>query len=266
MASANANTTRFLATTPGTQIVLDMSDAWALLDEILALPVELDGLRLGAAIRVVLFNAGFTEAEIAGVSENFGRILPRKALGEKSCIIANQGETAGDLLRRLLDRWGMGASLVHDEFGVFQLSVRSTALRSVTLYQSGYVIPGDPTSGTIESQTTTALEFSSSASRNNNRTYPGRLAILSPLDLSRDFEEFFNDIVIVGAFDPATGQRFCARHTMLRKCFQSQFVEPHRAPQDDGSFRRRHSQRRRSRVREALTHRTLLSPRTLRHF
>lgn len=214
MASANANLSRFLATMPGTQIVLDISDAWALLDEILAIALELDGMRLGKAIRTVLFNAGFSEVELAGISETFGRILPRAALGQRDCILPSQGQTVGEFVRQLLDRWGMGAGLVHDENGVWQLGNRSTSLRSVTIYESGFADPSDPNSGTFESQKTVNLEFSSSAARNNNRTYPGRLAILSPLDLSRDFDDFFNDFIIVGAFDPLTGQRFSTRQTL----------------------------------------------------
>ncbi len=213
MASADSSLSRAIATTPETQLVVTLADLWALLDEIPAAAIKGDGKYLGAVVRSVLEDAGFTTAEMTGVSSTFGRILPRAALGESDCIIPGNGESCGDYLRRLLDRWGMGATLVHNENGVWRLSMPSTALRSVTLYESGFTEPGDPNSGTVEIEKTVNLEFSSDTTRHNSETYPGRLAILGPLDLARDFKDFFNDFVVIGAINPATGQRFSARYT-----------------------------------------------------
>ena len=194
--------------------IVELFDGWALLEEMPAKAVSGNGKRLGFVIRQVLANAGYSEAELIGVSATFGRILPRAGLGQSENLLPGDGQSAADWLRQLLDRFGHGASLVIDELGVWRLSVRSTALRSVTLYESGFVVPGDPDSGTFESEKTVALEFSSLASRNNSRTYPGRLAVLGPLDYSHDFAEFFNDFTVEGGIDPLTGQRLVARHTL----------------------------------------------------
>jgi hypothetical protein len=196
---------RLFNTLDSTTVTLTICDAWALLDEDIMQDAPAgDGMRLGAYLRLLLLNAGFTTDDIQGIPENAGRILPKGALGEGFCIVPDVNQTRGDYLRQLVDRWGMGEILFFDNVaqnGIWKFGKRNVQLQKLRVYTSEYAY--------VEHD----LKFSSDAALNDSKSYPGRFARLGSLDLIRDFEEHFNHFRVEGAVDPKTGQRFVAEWT-----------------------------------------------------
>ncbi len=160
------------------RIVLTCTDAWSILDEDLMRDSPIgDGKYLGAYVRLLLQNAGFSTSEIAGVSSTAGRKLPKAGLEEAPCVRPTIGQNRGDWLRQLIERYGMGLRLYQNALGVWQLAGVSNTV--VAAFARGSAAG----SGTC---------------------------ILSPLDFIRDYSESYNDFVVEGATD-SRGKTLSAR-------------------------------------------------------
>jgi hypothetical protein len=165
---------------PETRLHLGLCDFWGIVDE-MPLRADLigDNTRLGYYLKLILRSCGFRASELAGISENAGRVLPGAALGESPCVRPSEDVPAGDYLRSLVEKYGMGRTL-HLAGGVWQFAIRDTTIRAA---------------------------FTTNEANHNALTYPGRWHVLYPLDLSRDFLDFYNEFVVEGAPDPVTGER-----------------------------------------------------------
>lgn len=169
-----------------TTLSLTIADGWAILDEDLMIDSPIgDGMRLGAYLRLILKNGGWSNAEIAGISASAGRILPMGGLGEAPCVRPEREEPRGDFLRGLIERYGLGWSLWINAAGVWQFSPRNSAIKTIGGHLANFVSTTD----------------------HNNMTYPGRFAVLSPLEHIRDSGDFYNYFRVEGWINPLTGQR-----------------------------------------------------------
>lgn len=179
---------------PKSRITITVCDGWEILDQdVMADSPIGDGVRLGKYVRLHLKNNGWKDSEMTGVLENAGRELPRAAAGEEPCVRPNRGQTRGQFLRELVEKYGMGLTLWIDANGVWQLSNRSREVKTIA---------GHP------------AEFHSNVNH-NNMTYPQRFAVLSPLDHLRDTSDcFYNHFRVEGWVDPATGQRIASEFTI----------------------------------------------------
>lgn len=175
-------------------VQLQLACAWALLDErkFSHRPVG-DRQYLGAYLRRLLMDEGWSAGEVAGISARAGRILPRGALGEPDCIVPERGQSVGEYLRQLVERWGMGWELFQSREGVWTFAPRPSKVAVLGLWHP---------SG---AQTLYPARFSSDAQRNSDLTFPGRFAVLKTLSAERDFSDFYNVIEVEGGLDPRTG-------------------------------------------------------------
>lgn len=131
MTDSQPNQARLYVANSDTTPTATLCDVWALLEEDIMRDAPVgDGLYLGAFVRRILRNFGFSAAEYAGVSSTEGRILPRAALGETDAIKPDGNTNRADYLRDLIEKWGMGRSLWFDRFGVWHLGFRSTEVRA----------------------------------------------------------------------------------------------------------------------------------------
>ena len=154
-----------------------LKDKWAIADDqILQKVLPGDGLRLGAYLIYVLGLIGFKASEIA-ISADTGDILPQAKFGEQPCVVPRDQQSGGDYLRELMDCYGFTLMLFVDATGKWFLEDTPSSIATV---------------GGV------AAEFSSDWTRNDNTTYPGRLAILSELDWIRDSRDFYNAVSVEG--------------------------------------------------------------------
>lgn len=145
---------------------VQVNDGWQLLDEhIIRDDIDMDGLTIGAGIRLLLQNAGWTTAEIANVSADYGRKFPKAAPGEEPCEVARRGERTGSVIRRWMERWTLGAYFWHDFNGVWSIETPSQS---------------------------PIMTLSRDATIDSRRRY------WAPLDLQRDFGNCYNDFLVVG--------------------------------------------------------------------
>jgi hypothetical protein len=182
-AKATENILGDAALNPDSRLNLVICDLWALLEETLLTEGAIigDGLKLGALIRRVLAYVGFNSAQLAGVSASAGVRLSSAAIGETYAHASSDGQSAADFLREKLDRYGMGWVLYQNSAtGVWTFAVRSNALAQIGGSDATFLTgPGhSPT------------------------TYPGRRAVLKPLDFLRSTDEFYNAFRVVGAMGP----------------------------------------------------------------
>jgi hypothetical protein len=187
MAKVEENLLRSAVTRPDTQITLNVCDLWCILEETLLYERAIigDGLKLGALIRRALKFAGMTDSQLADVSATDGYTLPTAAFGEDYAHASSDGQSVADYLREKIDRYGMGWILWQksDSEG-WKFAKRNTTIVQIGGHNAAFV------SGGGRSAT----------------TYPGRFAILSPLDHLREFDDFYNYFIVVGATG-ANGKR-----------------------------------------------------------
>jgi hypothetical protein len=161
-----------------TRLHLGLCDFGGIVDE---MPLRADFIgdatRLGYYIKLILRSCGFRASELAGVSENAGRVLPAAAPGESPCVRPGAGVMVGDYLRSLLEKYGLGWTLQLNANG-WQFGPRDTTIHAA---------------------------FTTNVAAHNALTYPGRWHVLDPLDLGRDFLDFYNEFIVEGASDPVTG-------------------------------------------------------------
>lgn len=204
LANLNPALARALNAHGATGIQLSLADAWALLDErkFKSRPIG-DGQYLGAHLRRLLLDEGFSAADIAGISATAGRILPRARLGETDCIVPARNQSVGEYLRQLVERWGMGWELFQNRNGVWTFAAPSTTIATVGVWNSA------------GAEALHQAAFSSDPARNNSESFPGRFAMLSKIAGERDFSDFHNIIEVEGGVDPSTGLPFYDRWTMF---------------------------------------------------
>lgn len=190
------NLGRTATTRPDGEFTPQVMDGWGLLEERILQQGEIigDGLRLGAMVRRALRLAGYTNAQMAGVSVNFGRYLPSAVYGEKYCIESQQDQNIADFIRDNMDRYGMGAIVWQDgATGIWHLGKRSTSLAKVDGHDAVF-------------ECKHALNV-------NLNIYPDRFVIKHPLDCLRDTSDFYNEYTIEGAED-ADGNPIAYRETL----------------------------------------------------
>ena len=164
---------------PDTVVMLEIDDMWALMDEDLMQDDPIgDGMRLGPYIRLILKNGGVRDSGMSGVPDGSygseaGPILPTAALGEAPAVRPSRDTPRGDFLRYLVETHGMGWGLSIND-GVWTLGARNTTIQA---------------------------DFSSSATRFDPDTTPGRYAMLNPIDRIHDSGEVFNSFRVEGAED-----------------------------------------------------------------
>jgi len=174
---------------PESRATLQVSDRWALLEELQAseFPYPGDGLWLSDYIRLRLQAAGEKDAETINIPHSASladlggtggtpRRLPAAPPGETWQVMPDESETEADFLRRIVDRWGQRHRLWLNGDGTWDFYEPSSAVVAA--------FHGNPTSGY------------------NATAYPDRWTVLSPLDLPRDPAEFYNVIVVEGANGP----------------------------------------------------------------
>lgn len=165
---------------PWTSMSLTLCDAWAILDEdIIRNEICGDGMPLGKYVKVLLRNAGFSEAQI-NVSETAGFILPEAQSGSHPCILPQDDQSRGDYLRSLFDTYGFDWQLYIDSDGVWQMRKRPTNVRFA--WKTG--------------------------TRDRNDTE----VILSPLEWVRDTSDFYNYFRVEGA--EVRGRRLVQEYTI----------------------------------------------------
>jgi hypothetical protein len=166
------NLARVFTLKSNSQLIITLSDGWQILEETPCEPPPIgDGLRLGEHLRALLKHAGFTDYEVEGVSANDGKKLPKAALGEDWAQRADGDSMVSDAIRSLLECYGLGWKFWQNNLGVWQFKRAATQISGV---------------------------FSSDGAVNSSKAEPGRLAILDPVDLSKDSNDFFNDFIVVG--------------------------------------------------------------------
>jgi hypothetical protein len=190
---ATANQPRSSVARPDTCAQLEVCDAWTLLEEYELDGGEIvgDGLRLGLVLRRALRTVGFPLSELAGVASTAGRLLPTAVPGENWAVV-NDACTAADFIYYLIERFGMGSILWRGSDGVWYFQPRSSAVR--TLF--GHTV-----------------EFSGDPARNDSESYPGRFAMLEPIDLPRDVNDFYNVYTVRGA-DGTDGEPLAQSYTI----------------------------------------------------
>jgi hypothetical protein len=146
--------------------VITATDGWPLLDEhVIRKDLILDGLRVGAALRLLMHNAGWGTSELTGIDDDFGVIISQAAPGENPCRVARKGAFTGPELRSLMDDYTLGAILFHDFNGVWRIY--------------------EPSESPI-------LTLSRDA------TVDSRLKYYAPLDFTRDASNCYNDFLVEG--------------------------------------------------------------------
>jgi hypothetical protein len=163
---------------------ITLRDKWGwLYDTKLKADPVLDGLTVGAGLCRVLGSAGETVNDLQHITttgSNAGRRLPTAALGDPGpCVRFNDNTTYGDALAILWQRWGMGRFLDLGADGLWYFNYASAAI---------------------------VANFTSDSDAHDSESYPGRYAILSPLDrprgVSEGATEFYNIIRVTGrAYD-----------------------------------------------------------------
>lgn len=153
-----------------TDLQLTLADGWEILNQTECEPPPIgDNMPIGEHIKEYLALTGFSSAEMAGVP-SAGRRVGRAALGEDWAQRVDKTTTCGDAIRSLLDSYGLGLRFYQDTHGVWQMP----------------------------SQTTASQGAFSSSRVPFPLTEPGRLTILTPIDLSHDSSSFWNHIVVTG--------------------------------------------------------------------
>jgi len=166
---------------------LTLCSAWALLEEYNLSEGELigDGRWLGDLVKNGLRLVGIPTSFTSGIAN--GPRLPRAAIGETWTVISNSG-TLADFLISNVKKYGNGRILWVDGEGNWRLDFRPRVLKTIN---------GHPAA------------FTSVAALNDCDTYPGRLAMLMPIDRVRDTRDFYNCIPVIGApgfdGDPVAG-------------------------------------------------------------
>lgn len=167
---------------PDSVVQLEICDPWTLLEEFELQGGELvgDGVRLGVLLRRALRMAGFPYSQMAGIPTTgsaAGKVLPSAALGETWAVV-NEETTLADFIMYLIERFGMGRILWCGADGLWRFEKRPAAVRVYDGHE---------------------LEFSADVARHNSETYPGRFAMLQPIDRARDITEFYNYYEVHGA-------------------------------------------------------------------
>jgi hypothetical protein len=147
------------------RIQITVADPWFILDEdlMMATPPG-DGLHLGAYLRNVLFGAGFSLAEVTAIDATSGIVLPAATLGETPLVMPELGQSRGEYLRFLLERYGMGWRLYWSDAGTWVFAPRNT----------------------------TVVATFTSAANANAPDGTGRYIMLAPIDRVHDFGEVYN--------------------------------------------------------------------------
>lgn len=185
------HTTELNAFKPYTKFLCTISDAWAILDEDIILnELPGDGFYLGDYVKFILSNGGFSSGQIS-ISDTMGRVLPQAAYGETPCVVPRQDQTRGDYLRDLMDLYGFTLQLYVDGAGVWRMRDLTSTLAQIDGHDA---------------------VFSTVAANNRNLTYPGRFAVLAPLDWIRDNENFYNFFRVEGA--EVRGRRLCQEYAI----------------------------------------------------
>lgn len=166
MRGATENQPRVQVANANSGVRVSLVDPWFVLDEMPMFQDFVgDGQRLGFYIRTILKGAGFSDAELLGINDGFGRVLPAAKTGEDWLIRPDSRTTYGDYLRDLVQKWGMGAILFWGSDGKWYLQMPST-------------VP--------------VATFSRS------RSTPGAHITYQGLDLPREIDDFFNDFIVEG--------------------------------------------------------------------
>ena len=154
-----------------TRLTFEIASIWAILDEDLMQesPV-LDGLRLGAALRVVLRGAGTPWSAMSGIDENAGRTLPKAAPGEAPAVRPQLEVSRGDYLRSLIETYGRGWRLYYSPDGAWTFAPPDTTIKAT--------FSSDPGAG--------------------------RYQMFDPIDLVLDYTDFVGSVAVQGA-DGADG-------------------------------------------------------------
>jgi hypothetical protein len=156
-----------------TLIEVDLSDGWAILDETTCSPPPiLDGRKLGAGLHEVLQLAGQSLYAGAGL----GVTLPVPSLGGPYALVPDGDSTCGDVLRSLMDRFGLGYRFYQDNMGRWQFEAVDQ---------------------------TPKFAFVSNHAINSPDTEEGRNCILNPLDWQADNRDFYNFFRVIGGDDGA---------------------------------------------------------------
>lgn len=174
-----------------TSMTVTLCDAWAILeDDVIYHEIPGDGMRLGEYVKVLLRNGGFGLSQI-NINDADGRILPQAERGEQPCVMPREEQTRADYLRELFDLYAFDWQLYIDGNGIWQMRQRPTSLKTIN---------GVP------------VAYSTDYRRVSDQTIPGRFAVLSALDWTRDFSEFYNHFRVEGA--EVNGRQLCQEYTI----------------------------------------------------
>ena len=170
---------------------LEISDGWALLDEMLCDPAPvLDGLRLGAALRLLLGMAGYSAAEIAGVPANTLPTIERAPAGAAWANVPDSGSSIGSAIDALLDCYGLGLRFYQNTDGVWVLERVPSAI---------------------------VAAFTSNPAQNDPMEMHGgtRNVIFEGLSWERDHADFYNVFRVVGGANGEITREWRDRHSMI---------------------------------------------------
>lgn len=187
---------RSTAFRPDSTVQMEICDPWTLLEEFELRGGEIvgDGLRLGALLKRCLRLIGLPWDRMSLIPTEgsaAGPILPKAALGETWAVVNNE-QTLADFIYYLIERFGMGKILWCGPDGLWRFDNRRTEVKE---FQG------------VE------VDFSPDIERNDSEGYPGRFAMLQPIDLARDTTEFFNVFEVEGK-NPYTDEPLVRMYTI----------------------------------------------------
>lgn len=185
MARYQENQLRSVVSRPNSTVVLRVSDQWALLEETLLTENMIvgDGKYLGAVIREGLRFVGIPDSGMTGVSVTGGVRFSKGVFGEGYSHGNSDGQSVADYLREKIERYGFGDILWQSfDTGIWQFGRRKSTLAQVQGNDANFI--------------------HSAAQANTPTTYPGRIAILAPLDWLRETNDFYNYFRVEGAETP----------------------------------------------------------------
>lgn len=188
MAQATANQPQANVANRWSTLTLEVADQWAIMDsDMMTDNPKGDGLTVGAYIRKILKGAGVKNSEMTGVSSAAGRVLPSAAPGEDFLIQPGGNVSRGDYLRSIVLDWGMGLQLYISNAGIWTLAQPDATVQAAFTHNatSGY-------------------------------------RILEPLDIIRDFGDFYNWFCVEGA--EINGRRLRGTWTIQESLYQEDFI------------------------------------------
>lgn len=179
MASGEYNKTRQEVTHAWTQVEFEIADQNAIVDEHLVKedPVG-DKQDLNNFNKKLLNLVGVKSSKISIASG--GRLNPTARPGEDWATRPQKACSLGDYMRRHNEKHGMGSMPAIGVDGIWRMIDRPTTIATIDGHEA---------------------HFSSHPADNSRSSYPGRFAVLAPLEGVRDVTEFFNLFRIEGGED-----------------------------------------------------------------